>query len=84
MQDMQTDVSFTLFLADTTSYVGGELVVETSVGEQPQFKLQAGSMIVYPSTSLHRGLPVASWAAHRRRRQGPQLRTKRRKAGDSV
>lgn len=53
MQGMRTDVSFTLFLSDPDSYEGGELVIETSAGEQP-FKLPAGSMIVYPSTTLHR------------------------------
>jgi len=57
MQGMRTDVSFTLFLSDPDTYDGGELVIETSAGEQP-FKLQAGSMIVYPSTTLHRVAPV--------------------------
>src|SRR6185503_3098922 len=57
MQGMRTDVSFTLFLSDPASYDGGELVIETSAGEQP-FKLPAGSMIVYPSTTLHRVAPV--------------------------
>jgi PKHD-type hydroxylase len=33
------------------------LVIETSAGEQP-FKLPAGSMVVYPSTTLHRVAPV--------------------------
>src|SRR4051812_21755520 len=58
MQGMRTDVSFTLFLSDPDSYEGGELVIETSAGEQP-FKLPAGSMIVYPSTALHSVAPVA-------------------------
>ena len=59
MQGMRTDVSFTLFLADPDSYAGGELVIETSAGEQP-FKLPAGAMVVYPSTTLHRVAPVES------------------------
>lgn len=59
MQGMRTDVSFTLFLADPDSYAGGELVIETSAGEQA-FKLPAGSMVVYPSTTLHRVAPVES------------------------
>src|SRR3954452_14805098 len=59
MQGMRTDVSFTLFLAGPDSYRGGELVIETSAGEQP-FKLPAGSMVVYPSTTLHRVAPVES------------------------
>ncbi|MEM7554845.1 MAG: Fe2+-dependent dioxygenase [Cyanobacteria bacterium P01_A01_bin.84] len=50
---MRSDVSFTLFLNSPTSYKGGELVIDTSLGEQA-FKLEAGSMIVYPSTTIHR------------------------------
>jgi PKHD-type hydroxylase len=50
-------VSFTLFLAEPESYAGGELVIESSAGEQ-SFKLPAGAMVVYPSTSLHRVAPV--------------------------
>lgn len=57
MQGMRTDLSFTLFLADPASYDGGELVIESSAGEQP-FKLDAGSMILYPTTALHRVEPV--------------------------
>ncbi len=50
---IRSDVSFTLFLNSPSSYKGGELVIDTSLGEQA-FKLEAGSMIVYPSTTLHR------------------------------
>lgn len=49
----RSDVSLTLFLSDPNTYSGGELVIDTSLGEQ-SFKLAAGSMIVYPSTFLHR------------------------------
>lgn len=49
----RSDVSLTLFLSDPDTYSGGELVIDTSLGEQ-SFKLAAGSMIVYPSTFLHR------------------------------
>lgn len=49
----RSDVSLTLFLNDPNTYSGGELVIDTSLGEQ-FFKLAAGSMIVYPSTFLHR------------------------------
>jgi PKHD-type hydroxylase len=41
-----------LFLADPDSYDGGELVVETPAGEEA-IKLPAGSLVAYPSTSLH-------------------------------
>jgi len=50
---MRSDVSFTLFLNSPEEYEGGELVIETTQGEQ-SFKLKAGAMITYPSTSLHR------------------------------
>jgi PKHD-type hydroxylase len=53
MRGIRTDISFTLFLAEPETYEGGELVVETTAGEQA-FKLPAGSMIVYPSNTLHR------------------------------
>ena len=57
MAGMRTDVSFTLFLADPDNYDGGELVIETSAGED-SFKLSAGSLVAYPSTTLHRVEPV--------------------------
>jgi PKHD-type hydroxylase len=50
---IRSDVSLTVFLSDPDSYSGGELVIDTGLGEQ-SFKLVAGSMIVYPSTFLHR------------------------------
>ncbi|HEY1363499.1 MAG TPA: Fe2+-dependent dioxygenase [Xanthobacteraceae bacterium] len=59
MRGMRTDVSFTLFLAEPETYEGGALVIETAAGEQ-DFKLAAGSMIVYPSNTLHRVAPVES------------------------
>lgn len=65
MNGMRTDLSFTLFLSDPESYEGGELVVEGVDSEQP-YKLAAGSVLVYPSTSLHRVEPVTKgvrWAA---------------------
>ena len=57
MYNLRSDISFTLFLTDPNSYDGGELVMETSSGEQP-FKLKAGQMITYPSWTLHRVTPV--------------------------
>jgi PKHD-type hydroxylase len=53
MNGMRTDVSFTLFLADPADYAGGELVIESAAGEE-MFRPAAGSLLVYPSTSLHR------------------------------
>jgi len=57
MGGMRTDVSFTLFLAEPKTYEGGALVIESAAGEQ-EFKLAAGSMVVYPSNTLHRVAPV--------------------------
>jgi PKHD-type hydroxylase len=50
---MRSDVSMTLFLSDPETYEGGELVIESSQGEEG-FKLAAGAAIVYPSSTLHR------------------------------
>lgn len=49
---VRSDVSLTLFLSDPDTYQGGELVIDTTLGEK-LVKLSAGSMIVYPSTFLH-------------------------------
>jgi PKHD-type hydroxylase len=54
---LRSDISFTIFLSDPADYDGGELVTETTGGEQA-YKLAAGSMIAYPSTTLHRVAPV--------------------------
>jgi PKHD-type hydroxylase len=54
---IRTDLSATLFLADPSDYEGGELVVEDTYGVQ-RVKLEAGALILYPATSLHRVEPV--------------------------
>lgn len=54
---MRTDIAFTLFLSDADGYDGGELITDTTAGEQ-QYKLPAGSMVVYPASTLHRVAPV--------------------------
>ena len=57
MGDLRSDLSFTIFLSDPTDYDGGELVMDQHQGEQA-FKLDAGDMVLYPSTTLHRVEPV--------------------------
>ncbi len=56
-QRVRTDVSCTLFLADPSSYDGGELCIADTYGEQA-VKLPAGHMVLYPGTSLHQVKPV--------------------------
>ena len=63
---VRTDVSATLFLSEPADYDGGELVVEDTYGVH-NVKLPAGSMVLYPASSLHhvksisRGKRVASF-----------------------
>jgi len=51
-QQYRSDVSTTVFLNEPDEYEGGELVIQTSFGQQ-KIKLAAGSAVVYPSSSLH-------------------------------
>jgi PKHD-type hydroxylase len=52
MGGMRSDVAFTLFLSNPKGYGGGELTIESTSGADA-FKLDAGSLIAYPATSLH-------------------------------
>jgi PKHD-type hydroxylase len=56
-QPLRTDLSATLFLTDPADYDGGELVVSDTYGEHA-VKLEAGDMILYPASSVHRVEPV--------------------------
>ena len=60
-QQMRTDLSATLFLAEPEEYDGGVLEVEGPFGVQ-EVKLAAGDMVLYPSSSLHRVTPVTRGA----------------------
>jgi PKHD-type hydroxylase len=62
---IRTDIASTLFLSEPEEYDGGELVIEDTYGEQ-RVKFEAGDLVVYPATSLHRVEPVtrgARWAS---------------------
>lgn len=58
---LRSDLSATLFLTDPNDYDGGELLIETTFGAQA-IKLEAGSMVLYPSSSLHQVTPVTRGA----------------------
>ena len=52
MSSGRSDLSFTLELTNKDSYEGGELIIETMNSEE-KFKLNAGEIIIYPSSYLH-------------------------------
>ncbi|HYG23464.1 MAG TPA: Fe2+-dependent dioxygenase [Verrucomicrobiae bacterium] len=54
---IRTDLSATLFFSAPDEYDGGELCVEDTYGVHAA-KLAPGSMVLYPSTSLHHVKPV--------------------------
>ena len=52
MSSGRSDLSFTLALSNKDSYAGGELIIET-INSEEKFKLNAGEIIIYPSSYLH-------------------------------
>ncbi|MBN8531311.1 MAG: Fe2+-dependent dioxygenase [Alphaproteobacteria bacterium] len=58
---IRTDLSCTLFLCEPEEYDGGVLTIEDAYGAQ-EVKLQAGDLVLYPSTSLHHVTPVTRGA----------------------
>ncbi len=58
---IRTDLSCTLFFSQPDEYDGGELMIEDTYGVH-SVKLAAGSMVLYPSTSLHHVRPVTRGA----------------------
>jgi PKHD-type hydroxylase len=57
--EIRTDVSFTLFLSEQDAYEGGELVFDLA-GIQQEYKLPRGSLVAYPSSTLHQVAPVTA------------------------
>lgn len=54
---MRSDLSCTIFLNPPSDYDGGELTMQ--LGEQElAYKLDPGSALLYPSTTIHRVAPV--------------------------
>ncbi|UZE94563.1 Fe2+-dependent dioxygenase [Alkalimarinus alittae] len=56
---VRTDLSATLFLNEPNEYEGGELRIEGQ-HDAREIKLNAGDMIIYPSTQRHTVKPVIS------------------------
>ncbi len=56
---VRTDLSFTVFLSPPESYEGGELIIDNA-GHEDAVKGPAGSVVLYPSTSVHRVEEVRS------------------------
>ena len=52
MSSGRADLSFTIFLNSKDNYKGGALLIECFNSEE-KFKLNAGEIIIYPSTFLH-------------------------------
>ena len=52
MSSGRSDLSFTISLTNKDDYQGGELVIET-MNSDKEFKLDAGEILIYPSTYLH-------------------------------
>ena len=52
MSSGRSDLSFTISLTDKNTYEGGELIIE-EMNTEKEFKLNAGEIIIYPSTYLH-------------------------------
>ena len=52
MSSGRSDLSFTLSLTNKDLYGGGELIIET-MNSEVKFKLNAGEIIIYPSSYLH-------------------------------
>ena len=57
MSSGRADLSFTVFLNSKDNYDGGELSIE-SINSEERFKLNAGKIILYPSTYLHSVMEV--------------------------
>ena len=54
------DLSFTCFLSDEDTYVGGSLMIQSGGEETKEFRLPPGQIVLYPSSTLHCVTPVSS------------------------
>ncbi len=60
---VRSDLSATLFLSAPDSYDGGELSITDTFGTH-HIKLPAGSVVLYPSSSVHAVTPVTRGERH--------------------
>ena len=58
---IRSDLSCTLFLEPPEEYDGGELIIHSLFGER-RVKLDAGDLVLYPASSVHRVTPVTRGA----------------------
>ena len=56
---LRTDVSFTVFLSEGTTYEGGALLLR-DLAEDREFRPEAGSAVLYQTGQLHSVTPVSS------------------------
>jgi PKHD-type hydroxylase len=54
---VRTDLAFTLFLSEPSTYEGGALALDSALGEQ-EIRLAAGDAILYAAGAVHRVVPV--------------------------
>jgi PKHD-type hydroxylase len=57
INETRTDIAFTVFLSDPSSYQGGELELIKPDGRD-HIKLPAGSAYLYPADTVHQVLPI--------------------------
>jgi len=63
MNNLRTDLSFTLFLTPPETYKGGELMIDLPSGMQSA-KPAAGDLVLYPSGAIHKVEPVTEGVRH--------------------
>jgi len=60
---VRTDIACTVFISDSSDCQGGELIVRSSSGDV-RVKPERGDAFIYPATSQHQVLEVASAAVY--------------------
>lgn len=63
MDGSRADLAFTLFLSEPDTYDGGELMIDSPAGTEAH-KHRAGSLVLYPATTLHHVSPVTRGARY--------------------